>query len=153
DTAFFADFAKGGRRVAYAPSFGISSIPEDKRDEIAGYLAKFDCLSASETQGEKIIGEISGREAGKVLRPTRLSPLAQWARLAAAPGSTRENDPETDGGDLPEANRSVFPEAARIVPAKAGGDDAPGVNGENRPEEGRDDTPEAGGYILCYFIT
>ena len=143
DPAFFADFAKGGRRVAYAPSFGISSIPEDKRDEIAGYLAKFDCLSAREKQGEKIIREISGREAVTVLDPTLLLPAGEWARLAAAPGSTRENDPETDGGDLPEANRNVLPEADRSGSPGAGRSASPETDGGDLPEANRSVFPEA----------
>lgn len=85
DPAFFADFAKSGRRVAYAPSFGISSIPEDRREELAGYLEKFDCLSVREKQGEKIIGETAGREAVTVLDPTLLLTADEWGRLAAVP--------------------------------------------------------------------
>ncbi|HOQ06429.1 MAG TPA: polysaccharide pyruvyl transferase family protein [Clostridiales bacterium] len=101
DPAFFADFARSGRRVAYAPSFGISSIPEDKREELAGYLAKFDCLSSREKQGEKIIREITGREAVTVLDPTLLLPAEEWSMLAAAPGSAGYDSPEASGGDSP----------------------------------------------------
>lgn len=85
DPAFFADFAKSGRRVAYAPSFGISSIPENMRDTLKKYLDKFDRLSAREKQGEDIIREIAGRESVTVLDPTLLLKGDEWAAHAAAP--------------------------------------------------------------------
>jgi hypothetical protein len=85
DPAFFADFAKTGRRVAYAPSFGISSIPEDKRELLKSYLEKFECLSVREMQGEKIIRDITGRDSCTVLDPTLLLTGEQWGGLASAP--------------------------------------------------------------------
>lgn len=85
DPAFFADFARAGRKVAYAPSFGISSIPEDKRELLKGYLDKFDCLSVREMQGGKIIGNITGRDALTVLDPTLLLTGEQWEELSSAP--------------------------------------------------------------------
>ncbi len=85
DPAFFADFARVGRRIAYAPSFGISSIPEDKRELLKGYLEKFDCLSAREMQGGKIIGDITGRDAMTVLDPTLLLTGEQWEELSSTP--------------------------------------------------------------------
>jgi len=104
DPAFFADFAVNGRRVAYAPSFGVSSIPEDKREELARYLEKFDSLSSREKQGEKIIREITGREAVTVLDPTLLLPAEEWGIIASAaeacgayPG-TGEKSAKADSG-------------------------------------------------------
>jgi hypothetical protein len=85
DPAFFADFAKSGKRIAYAPSFGISSIPGNLRDTLKEYLDKFDCLSAREKQGEDIIREIAGRESVTVLDPTLLPGREEWAALASAP--------------------------------------------------------------------
>ncbi len=83
DPAFFAEFASGGRRVSYAPSFGISSIPEDRREQLAGYLEKFHRVSVREKQGEKIIRDISGKDAATVLDPTLLLTGEEWGRLAA----------------------------------------------------------------------
>ncbi|HEX2946776.1 MAG TPA: polysaccharide pyruvyl transferase family protein [Clostridia bacterium] len=85
DPAFFADFAKDGRRIAYAPSFGISSIPEDKRELLKNYLERFECLSVREKQGESIIREITGREAQTVLDPTLLLDGDDWSSISAAP--------------------------------------------------------------------
>lgn len=85
DPAFFADFAKSGRRIAYAPSFGISEIPEDKRDDLRRYLERFDCLSVREKQGEKIIRDVTGRDSVTVLDPTLLLTGDEWSGLSADP--------------------------------------------------------------------
>lgn len=85
DPAFFAAFARKGKRVAYAPSFGINEIPEDKREELKKYLESFECLSVREKQGEKIIRDISGRKSLTVLDPTLLLTGEEWGEQAAAP--------------------------------------------------------------------
>jgi len=87
DPAFFAEFASGGRRVSYAPSFGISTIPENRREQLAQMLAKFTHLSVREKQGEKIIREITGRDAVTVLDPTLLLTGDQWSTKAVPPDS------------------------------------------------------------------
>jgi len=82
DPAFFAEFARSGKRVAYAPSFGIDKIPKDKRDELKRYLSRFECLSSREEQGERIIREISGKEAVTVLDPTLLLNGIEWSAFS-----------------------------------------------------------------------
>jgi hypothetical protein len=83
DPAFFAEFAGSGRRVAYAPSFGISSIPEDKRELLKKYIEKFDHLSVREKQGEKILKEVTGRDSITVLDPTLLLTMDEWSTVTA----------------------------------------------------------------------
>ncbi|NLK88032.1 MAG: polysaccharide pyruvyl transferase family protein [Clostridiaceae bacterium] len=85
DPAFFAEFAQCGRRVAYAPSFGISSIPEDKRELLKKYIEKFDHLSVREKHGEKILKEVTGRDSITVLDPTLLLTMDEWSTVAAVP--------------------------------------------------------------------
>ncbi len=85
DPAFFAEFAKSGRRVAYAPSFGISSIPEDKRELLKKYIDRFEHLSVREKQGERILREVTGRDSITVLDPTLLLTMDEWSALAAPP--------------------------------------------------------------------
>lgn len=85
DPAFFAAFAQSGRRVAYAPSFGITEIPEGKREDLKKYLERFDALSVREKQGEKIIRDIAGRESLTVLDPTLLLTGEEWSGYSAKP--------------------------------------------------------------------
>jgi hypothetical protein len=85
DPAFFADFAERGRRIAYAPSFGIAEIPEDKKEDLRRYLDRFECLSVREKQGEKIIRDVAGRESLTVLDPTLLLTGEEWNTYAEVP--------------------------------------------------------------------
>lgn len=85
DPAFFAEFAQSGRRIAYAPSFGVDNIPECKKDELKRYLDKFDRLSVRETAGEKIIYSITGRKPLTVLDPTLLPAECDWEKISIAP--------------------------------------------------------------------
>lgn len=85
DPAFFADFAESGRRIAYAPSFGITEIPEDKRAALKAYLERFEALSVREQQGEKIIRDVAGRDSLTVLDPTLLLTGEEWSSLSKAP--------------------------------------------------------------------
>jgi hypothetical protein len=97
DPAFFAAFARSGKKIAYAPSFGINEIPGDKREELKGYLDSFKCLSVREKQGEKIIRDIAGRESVTVLDPTLLLNGEEWDAHAADPafGEPESGNPES----------------------------------------------------------
>ena len=87
DPVFFSAFAQG-RRIAYAPSFGVPRIPDGMEDELRGYLSGFSHLSARETRGQAIIREITGREVPVVLDPTLLLRQEDWSALAAQPERT-----------------------------------------------------------------
>ena len=84
DPVFFGAFAKG-RKIAYAPSFGIPHIPEEMEEELRGYLEQFSHVSVRELQGQKIVREITGRDVPVVLDPTLLLKREEWAAIAKAP--------------------------------------------------------------------
>lgn len=80
---YFLDFVPmGRRRIAYAPSFGVTEIPASRREFIAHNVEKIDFISVRETQGQQIIKEITGREATLTLDPTLLIPARAWATIA-----------------------------------------------------------------------
>lgn len=85
DPAFFAEFAKSGRRIAYAPSFGITEIPEVNREALNKYLGSFESLSVREKHGEKIIRDVAARESVTVLDPTLLLAGDEWDNVLSAP--------------------------------------------------------------------
>ena len=85
DPAFFAGFAKTGRKIAYAPSFGIAEMPEAYHAELKSWLDGFSALSVRERNGEAIIKEVCGRDALTVLDPTLLLGPDQWMRIAEPP--------------------------------------------------------------------
>lgn len=88
DPVFFGAFA-GGRKIAYAPSFGIPRIPDGMEEELKGYLSQFSALSVREQQGQKIIRDLTGREVPVVLDPTLLLRREDWNVLAAEPAMRR----------------------------------------------------------------
>lgn len=83
DPSFFMHFSGDTRRIAYAPSFGISSIPEDKKETLKAYVEGFDALSVREAQGADILRELIARPVPVVLDPTLLLNEADWSELCA----------------------------------------------------------------------
>lgn len=82
---YYLDFVETERRIAYAPSFGVSEIPAEHRGRIAAYLRSFDYLSAREESGSKIIRELIGRQVPLVLDPTLLQPRTVYDSLVIEP--------------------------------------------------------------------
>ena len=81
ELAFLA-FAPEEKRVAFAPSFGSSNIPEDRRQEYVEYLTKFKALSVREHRGAEIIKELTGRDATVLVDPTMILSIAEWNKIA-----------------------------------------------------------------------
>ena len=57
DPAFLLDFGGAVRRIAYAPSLGVPTLPEDKAAELKGFLAPFSALSVREKRGQVLLRE------------------------------------------------------------------------------------------------
>ena len=84
DPAFFGAFSDA-RKAAYAPSFGLSRLPEGMEAELRESLAAFSHLSARERAGQALIRDIDGREVPVVLDPTLLLTAERWSALARRP--------------------------------------------------------------------
>lgn len=84
DPVYFSAFT-GGRKIAYAPSFGTPYIPEEMQGELRDYLAQFSHIAVRERQGQRIVREITGRDVPEVLDPTLLLRREEWGALAAPP--------------------------------------------------------------------
>jgi coenzyme F420-reducing hydrogenase beta subunit len=84
DPVFFSAFSQG-RKIAYAPSFGIPHIPDSMEEELRHYLRAFSHVSVREKRGQAIVREITGQEVPVVLDPTLLLRQEDWSRLAAEP--------------------------------------------------------------------
>ena len=79
---YFLDFVpKEARRVAYAPSIGVSAITPECKEDMKQLLSKFDAISVREADGKQIIDEISNVECKLVLDPTLLLPNGEWEEL------------------------------------------------------------------------
>lgn len=80
----FLSFAKG-RSIALAPSFGISTVSEELRENLCSWISGVDHLSVREEAGCRIIWELTGRDAEVLLDPTMAIEPSHWEELAKAP--------------------------------------------------------------------
>ena len=77
-------FAPGKKRISYAASFGVSSIPKEYRNRFSAELPKFSHLGIREQEGTKIVEEF-GCMAEAVLDPTLLLHDYEWESVMKKP--------------------------------------------------------------------
>ena len=78
DPFYYLQYFPKEKRVAYAPSFGKSEVPEYNKKIIKRYLLDFCYLSTREIEGKKIIKELTGKEAKILIDPTLLLSKEEW---------------------------------------------------------------------------
>jgi len=78
----FLRFAPPGKRIALAPSFGISSIPERYAATYKKWLSEMAWLSVREHSGAAIIKTLTGRDAEVLVDPTLMLTPGQWRNVA-----------------------------------------------------------------------
>jgi len=81
DPCFFLDFVKERKKIAYASSFGCTSIPHEYKAKYARYLKTFSAIGVRELPGIEIIKELTEKEAQLVLDPTLLLTDQQWTEV------------------------------------------------------------------------
>ena len=81
---YFLTFADAHKRLAYAPSFGISQLKENVSEKYKIWLNEFNKLSVRENDGAKLIKELTGREASVLADPTMLLSKEKWLEIAAS---------------------------------------------------------------------
>lgn len=77
---YFASFTTK-KKIAYAPSFGVSEIPRQYNARLEDFTIEFAFLSAREKQGVDILHELTGKEVVRVVDPTLLLDKEQWNML------------------------------------------------------------------------
>lgn len=86
DEGYFLDFVNAGtKRIAYAPSFGVTDIPEESRRNLKELLEKFDALSVREQSGSDLIKRETGLVVPVVLDPTLLLDPKEYDAIARKP--------------------------------------------------------------------
>lgn len=79
DKSYFLDFVTDAtKKIAYAPSFGVSEIEEQFRPEYINLISDFSHLSCREKSGVEIIKNLIGRDVPQVLDPTLLLEKNEW---------------------------------------------------------------------------
>lgn len=83
---FFLGFCDSNKKIAYAPSFGSSIIPNDVPDNIKEWISDIKYLSVREEDGKKIVNKLTGRTDAEVLvDPTLLLDKYEWEKIAEKP--------------------------------------------------------------------
>lgn len=76
---YFLDFIlDNSKKIAYAPSFGISELPPKYNSAFSKWIASIAHLSVRESEGAQIIQKLTGLKAPIVLDPTFLLTEKQW---------------------------------------------------------------------------
>lgn len=81
DPFYFLPFADRNKRIAYAPSFGVSEIPSNLKDIYRSRLGEIPYLSVREDQGREIIRSLIGRDVPVLPDPTLLLNAEEWLQL------------------------------------------------------------------------
>jgi len=92
DPMSFLRFAPREKRIAFAPSFGVSEIPAYDRKEIGKYISEYDYLSVRELTGAEIIKELTGREAEVLVDPTLQLDSDFWQQASARHSGMNRHD-------------------------------------------------------------
>lgn len=83
---YFADFApENATRISYASSVGVSTVTKEQADFMKPFLYKMDIISTRETDGSRIVEELTGKEVCTVIDPTLLLNAEQWSDVASEP--------------------------------------------------------------------
>jgi Polysaccharide pyruvyl transferase len=83
----FLTFAPKNKRIAFAPSFGISEIPKEYMEDYREWLLEMNSLSIRENAGAKIIKNLTGREATVLVDPTLMLSKEKWLSIATTPSN------------------------------------------------------------------
>ncbi|WP_293722850.1 polysaccharide pyruvyl transferase family protein [uncultured Cetobacterium sp.] len=82
DKVYFLDFIKNSnQKMSYAPSFALTEIEEEYKEEYKTLLEDIKYLSVREKEGEKILNDF-GLKAEVVLDPTLLLSKKDWNSIA-----------------------------------------------------------------------
>lgn len=83
--AYFLNWVKKARKVAYSPSFGAKNILTYSNDvqKYIDYLSDFDALSIRENNGQKWIKQLLGKKVEVLLDPTMLLNQEDYNKIMA----------------------------------------------------------------------
>lgn len=82
---YFMEFMPQDRRISYAASFGVSHIPNEKKEYFRQNLQGIPFLSVREDSGAKIVNDLIGREPLQVIDPVFLLARKEWRNIARMP--------------------------------------------------------------------
>lgn len=91
---YYLEFVKDpNRKIAYAPSFGVSEIPNYNRKRVRNALSSFKHISLREKRGTEIVKELIGKKAVVTVDPTLLLTDEQWLSLSQSQEAASDEPP------------------------------------------------------------
>lgn len=78
----FLTFAPSEKRIAYSPSFGVSSIPAEHKENFKKWIDGMNFLSVREDTGAEIIKELTDRESTVLIDPTMMLNKEHWLNIS-----------------------------------------------------------------------
>lgn len=82
---YFLTFTRKNKRIAYAPSFGISDIPIEYEGKYKVWLSEMHRLSVREDAGAKIIKSLTRQDAPVLVDPTLMLTKEKWLSISKEP--------------------------------------------------------------------
>ena len=79
---YFLTFAEKHKRIAYAPSFGVSKIPDEHKENYKKWISGINKLSVREDDGARIIKDLTGRDVPVLVDPTLLLTKEKWMSIS-----------------------------------------------------------------------
>lgn len=70
------------KKTSYAPSIGVSDLPDYAKADFKKYVSRFKNISVREDRGVEIVKEYADREAKWVCDPTMLLTVEEWNKIA-----------------------------------------------------------------------
>lgn len=81
----YLTFANGKRKIALSASFGVSEIPEEKKESITEWLNGLNAISVRENRAAEIVRDLTGREVQVLIDPTMCVEAKEWKKIARRP--------------------------------------------------------------------
>ncbi len=80
-TAYYLDFVKDKKRIAYAPSMGKGEFDDENKQLIKGLLENVDCISVREKQGKDLLESLTNKPVELVCDPVILLGKEGWEEV------------------------------------------------------------------------
>ena len=90
---FLLTFAEPKQKICLAPSFGVAKLPDRWKTWFKEQLETFPNLSVREEAGQKIIKELTGRDATLLIDPTMMLNKEEWSVISNKPRKVDTSKP------------------------------------------------------------
>ena len=85
DACYFAAFAAKEKRISYAASFGVSTLPKEVVVKYKNYLEDMQHISVREHAGAEIVKQLTGKDACVLIDPTLMLDKKDWKNVSRKP--------------------------------------------------------------------